>query len=191
MLCSIEVPKKRSLESLESLDSRSSKVSKLDISDSANTSAFPSIESSSSTEFILDSGASRHIISNRDYFISITNKPTLIRWGNAGKITAYGVGNIKIKTLDTNKVLVLKDCLYAPEFNVNLISLSRLDNRNVYARLREGVIDLFNAYDSLIAKAYKENSLYKLKVDKPLSKNKASKESMLLLGSNKDEDLET
>ena len=132
MLCSIEGFKKRSLESLESLDSRSSKVSKLDTSNSTSSNAFPSIESSSSTKFILDSGASRHIISNRDYFISITNKPTLIRWGSARKITAYRVGDIKIRTLDTNKVLILKDCLYALEFNVNLISLLRLDNYSIY-----------------------------------------------------------
>lgn len=68
---------------------------------------------------------------------------------------------------DTNKVVLLKDCLYTPEIGVNLISLAQLDARNCYARLKNGVIDLYSENNALITRANKEKSLYKLTVFPP------------------------
>ncbi|CAK1360853.1 unnamed protein product [Cercospora beticola] len=87
--------------------------------------------------------------------------------GNSGTITSYGVGNVRIRFKDTNKVAILTNCLYTPEFRLNLVSLSQLDSRSVYARLKNGVIELFNSQDDLLTKAILNKSLYKLNISIP------------------------
>ncbi|CAK1354284.1 unnamed protein product [Cercospora beticola] len=109
--------------------------------------------------------------------------------GNSGTITSYGVGNVRIQFKNTNKVAILTNCLYIPEFRLNLVSLSQLDTRNVYARLKNGVIELFNSQNDLLTKAILNKSLYKLNISIPTSYSKEVKEEVLYLESKSDADI--
>ena len=74
------------------------------------------------TNFILDCAATRHIVTNRDYFDSFNTCNKLVSWGNAKSINIKGVGNITIYFIDTKIKCVLKNCPYVPELGINLIS---------------------------------------------------------------------
>ncbi|CAK1367765.1 unnamed protein product [Cercospora beticola] len=109
--------------------------------------------------------------------------------GNSGTITSYGVGNVRIRFKDTNKVSILTNCLYIPEFRLNLVSLSQLDTCNVYTRLKNGVIELFNSQNDLLTKAILNKSLYKLNISIPTSYSKEVKEEALYLESKSDAEI--
>ena len=72
--------------------------------------------------FILDCAATRHVISNKDYFSSIKPCNKLVNWGKAKSINIKGIGNVIISFIDTKLKCILKNCLYIPELSINLIS---------------------------------------------------------------------
>lgn len=122
--------------------------------------------SSPKADFVLDSGATRHIFNKREYFINslFVNKPTEIRWANAGVITSYGEGSVKVRFNDTNKVVLLERCLFVPEFTLNIVSLAQLDSKGVYAQLKTGKIELLLGDKGPLTKALRKKSLYCLDI---------------------------
>ena len=76
--------------------------------------------------FLLDSGATTYIISNKDLFKSLTPTTTSISWGKISKIQASGIGNIPITFKNTGLKVILRNCLFVPELNINLISIGKL-----------------------------------------------------------------
>ncbi|KAH7556718.1 hypothetical protein BM1_06152 [Bipolaris maydis] len=84
-----------------------------------------SVKTNKSIEWILDSGASAHICSDRTLFRNISSiSNTYIKWGNTGTLLpAIGKGEVPITFTSTNQSVVLKEVLLVPEFRVNLLSL--------------------------------------------------------------------
>ena len=76
--------------------------------------------------FLLDSGATTHIISNKALFKSLTPITISISWGKISKIRASGVGNVPITFKDTGLKVTLRNYLYVPELDINLISIGKL-----------------------------------------------------------------
>lgn len=79
---------------------------------------------------------------------------------------SYRVGNVKVRFNDTNKVVILEQCLFIPEFTTNIVSLRQLDSKGIYARLKSGKIETFldENYKTPLAKAIRKKSLYVLDV---------------------------
>ena len=77
------------------------------------------------TDWIIDSGASRHLTANRmqlEDYINIL--PTPITIGNGKEITAIGQGNITIPT--TSGTVLLAGVLHVPDIGSNLISVASI-----------------------------------------------------------------
>jgi hypothetical protein len=78
--------------------------------------------------FIIDTAAESHIISDKRLYYSFKECNRKVSWGNAKTIEIKGIGNIYIEFLDTNIRLLLRNCLYMPELGVNLISQGELND---------------------------------------------------------------
>lgn len=75
--------------------------------------------------WLLDSGATEHIINDISVFTEILKNETQITGFNNTQSSAEGIGQITLKT-KTGNVINLNDCLYVPTATVNLISMSKL-----------------------------------------------------------------
>jgi hypothetical protein len=84
------------------------------------------------SKWVLDSGASAHICSNKRYFDTLGPVNCSIKWGNStGSIKASGIGDITLKFEGYYKnTAILKNVLYVPEIGVNLLSLGLIKDRN-------------------------------------------------------------
>ena len=77
------------------------------------------------TNWIIDSGASRHLTASRDLFQQYINiVPTAIRIGNGKEITAIGQGNITIPT--ASGTILLAGVLHVPDMGSNLVSVASI-----------------------------------------------------------------
>jgi len=120
------------------------------------------------SNFILDCAATRHIISDKEYFSSFKQCNKQVNWGNAKSINIKGVGNVNIIFTDSKLKCVLKNCLYMPELGINLISQGEL-NKETYTILTYNSI-LLKQGNKNITKGKKINNLYYLPI-KVLNKN--------------------
>jgi len=80
------------------------------------------VASLNSTNFILDTAATKHIICDKSFFSDFRECNKTVNWGQAKSIAIKGIGNVYIKFKNYNKAYMLKDCLYMPELGINLIS---------------------------------------------------------------------
>ena len=78
----------------------------------------------STTVWILDSGATRHVSGDRTRFPDLTDYEDSCRTASGEQLAIKGKGNIDLSVGD--KVLRLSDALYVPGLTVNLISTTRL-----------------------------------------------------------------
>ena len=76
--------------------------------------------------FLLDSGAITYIISNKALFKSLTPTTTSISWGKISKIKASGISNVPITFKDIGLKITLRNYLYVPELDINLIFIGKL-----------------------------------------------------------------
>ena len=133
-------------------------------------------------EFVLDSGASIHTCSNIEFFNSIKPTNTTIKWGNntSSYIKASGIGDISLFFNSTNTPVTIKDVLYVPELEINLLSLSCIASKGVNINFLKNEVNMvFN--NSLLAKGYYKDrvSLFKVfrfkdTIPKDLSQNNTS-----------------
>jgi hypothetical protein len=117
-----------------------------------------------STNFILDSGASSHLIANKIWFSNLRNQNITINWGKAGSVIATGIGDVLVRI--SNTIIRLKDCLYCPDLGVNLLSISKLSLYFIIKFIGEkAYIYDKNNRDKAIVIANKEHNLYYIKLN--------------------------
>ena len=117
-----------------------------------------------STNFILDSGASSHLIVNKNWFSNLQNQNITINWGKAGSVIATGIGDVLVRI--SNTIIRLKDCLYCPDLGVNLLSISKLSLYFIIKFIGEkAYIYNKNNKDKAIVIANKEYNLYYIKLN--------------------------
>ena len=76
----------------------------------------------------VDTGATDHVCNSLQGFQEtrrLVEGEITVYMGNAMKVAAIVVGDIYL-SVDGNKTLVLRNCLYIPTFRKNLISVSKL-----------------------------------------------------------------
>jgi hypothetical protein len=113
------------------------------------------------SDFLLDSACSKHVICDRSYFSTFIEKSTTVNWGGASKITSPGSGNVKVLFSDTGKEVTLHDCLFVPEFGVNLISMATLD-KNGFSSLFQNQKLVLEKNSTLVTTGTCRNGLYYL-----------------------------
>ena len=75
--------------------------------------------------FVLHSGATKHLITKKEYFTSYKDSYGRIGWGTDASIDYIGIGNVEL--VNKGNKIVLENCRYVPNFYYNLISVSKLD----------------------------------------------------------------
>ncbi|CAH9120743.1 unnamed protein product [Cuscuta epithymum] len=84
--------------------------------------------SSHDTDWVVDTGASLHVTSKKEFFSSYTPGDFgVLRMGNDGVSKVIGMGDVCLQTSNGTQ-LILKDVRHAPDIRLNLISVGRLDN---------------------------------------------------------------
>lgn len=84
--------------------------------------------SSHDTDWVVDTGASLHVTSKKEFFSSyIPGDFGILRMGNDGVSKVVGMGDVCLKTSNGSQ-LILRDVRHAPDIRLNLISVGRLDS---------------------------------------------------------------
>ena len=112
---------------------------------------------------MLDSGATRHIITKREYFISYKDSQRRISWGTNASINSIKIGNSKL--VNKGNKIVLENCLYIPNFEYNLISISKLDQLGYELRVKNNQAYIYKNNQLLII-GVGRNSLYYINIVK-------------------------
>jgi transposase InsO family protein len=109
--------------------------------------------------WVIDSGASFHVTSRRDFFTSYTDGDYgQVRMGNDHVSKIVGMGEICLET-STNCQLVLKDVRHVPDMRLNLISTGVLDNEGYKNEFYGGKWKLSKG-SLVFARGKKESTLY-------------------------------
>lgn len=105
-------------------------------------------------EFILDSGATVHVVGNLNLLENVKKTKTILKTVNGCSSSNYS-GDLKL-----NKNLVLKDVVYIESAPRNIISATRLTNQNgVSISMRQTDCKIYKN-DNFIASGFKKNGLY-------------------------------
>lgn len=141
--------------------------------DSTSSDSIPNIESKPITlllnstnepRFILDSGATKHIVCEKSYFTKFETCQRTVKWGNAKSVNINGVGTIYIRFKNNPTIYCLPNCLYMPELGVNIISQSEISGENITIFDKSHVI--IKSQEKIIASGKKINNLYYMDIDK-------------------------
>nr|XP_040249189.1 uncharacterized protein LOC120966742 [Aegilops tauschii subsp. strangulata] len=109
--------------------------------------------------WVVDSGASFHITSHKEYFTSYTSGVTgQVRMGNSGSSAIVGKGSICIET-NTGCGLVLDDVRHVPDIRLNLLSVGKLDDIKHPSYFGEGKWKLTKG-SLIVARGSKQGNLY-------------------------------
>lgn len=109
-------------------------------------------------QWILDSGATSHICSEKAYFSSLRSHDSTLYWGKAKSTEITGIGTIKIRFQSTGKTAKIENCLYAPDLGVNLISIAKLTQKGFSANFSGKSCQIFRENNYLLAEGnYKRN----------------------------------
>lgn len=111
------------------------------------------------TSWVIDSGASIHATSRRDFFTSYTSGDFgNVKMGNNGLAKAIGIGDVCLET-NNGTMLVLKNVKHIPDIRLNLISTGKLDDEGFCNIFSDGQWKLTKG-SMIVARGKKCSSLY-------------------------------
>ena len=92
-----------------------------------------------SNDWILDSGASKHMTGYKKSFVNMFehDSPHKVKLGDDYQYPINGSGEYSYK-LDSGKSLKMKDVLYVPGWKKNLLSISTLDAKKIRVAFVDG-----------------------------------------------------
>ncbi|GMF55651.1 unnamed protein product [Phytophthora fragariaefolia] len=125
--------------------------------------SFTATSAMGKTERLVDSGASSHMTSVRDKFVSMKELKTPVRItiADGRKIDAVAMGIVGLKLVDGTSV-TLSDVLYIPEVDGSLISVAKLAEKDVVAQFSKDKCVLRYG-DTTVMEAKRCGNVYKLK----------------------------
>jgi len=114
--------------------------------------------------WVVDSAASFHVTSRRDYFASYRSGDFgCIRMGNSDVSKVIGMGDVYLKT-DVGCNLLLKNVRHVPDIRLHLISTGALDDDGYCNSFFDGKWKLTKG-SMVVAKGKKTGSLYTMQAD--------------------------
>ncbi|QRV85528.1 Copia-like polyprotein/retrotransposon [Ceratobasidium sp. AG-Ba] len=101
-------------------------------------------EETAAHNWLLDSGASRHMTPQREWFSTYRNlvPPIPIRVGDGSKIDAIGIGRIHVTMRNRkgrNTDSFIDAALHVPDLNASLMSVTQLTNKNTNVLFQKGI----------------------------------------------------
>ena len=91
-------------------------------------------------EWIIDSGASRHMTANRKLSTNFTLQVSWVTIANGVKIKSPGKGDVAVELED--KKFKLTEVLYVPELDANFLSISALQARGMIVRFGLSCVEI-------------------------------------------------
>ena len=130
-------------------------------------SALTGIVTHGSKDWLIDSGASKHMIGFKESFekLSEHNSPHKVKLGDDYQYPIKGSGESSYK-VDSGKTMKMKDVLFVPGLKKNLLSISALDAKGMRVAFVDGQVLMWprgNTIDDAIVIGEQEGGLYKLK----------------------------
>ncbi|GBE88168.1 Retrovirus-related Pol polyprotein from transposon TNT 1-94 [Sparassis crispa] len=119
--------------------------------------------------WIVDSGASSHMTSHREWFVNYRAlaTPKRVYLGDERFILAVGIGQVTLHAAvdhgSTNTGIV-QEVLHVPDLNGNLLSVSQFDRNSYDVRFADDTCHISNAQGRLSAIGYMRRNLYVLDV---------------------------
>ncbi|KAK9008582.1 hypothetical protein V6N11_075471 [Hibiscus sabdariffa] len=111
------------------------------------------------TSWVIDTGASTHVTSMRDFFTSYTHGDFgVLRIGNDGLVPVTGMGDVSLVSNNGTR-LILKDVRHAPDIRLNLISTGKLDDEGFCNTFSDGQWKLTKG-SLVVARGKKSSNLY-------------------------------
>lgn len=124
-------------------------------------------------QWIVDSGASSHMTSDRQFFTMLdeSSAPDVFL-ADGTAVKSAGCGEGKVYGVDGCGGMVeitLTDVLYVPSLNCGLLSVTKLTSRGFTVVCKESGCDICDDSGKVIAKGVRAGSLYQLKVSETVS----------------------
>jgi hypothetical protein len=142
------------------------KMIKEQIEDYVLISALSGSVSPGEDTWLIDNGASKHTIGQRDILSCLTEKnfPHKVTLGDDYQYPIKGVGESNYK-LDSGTPMKMKDVLYVPSLTKNLLSISALDKKGFRVAFIDGEVLMWPKGKTMEEAIVigKEGGLYKLK----------------------------
>ncbi|KAJ4728518.1 Retrovirus-related Pol polyprotein from transposon TNT 1-94 [Melia azedarach] len=111
------------------------------------------------TSWVIDSGASIHATSRKEFFTSYTSGNFGdVKMGNNGLAKAIGMGDVRLET-NNGTMLLLKNVKHIPDIRLNLISAGKLDDEGFSSNFSSGQWKLSKG-SMTVARGKKYFSLY-------------------------------
>jgi hypothetical protein len=115
----------------------------------------------------VDSRDSKHMIGYKDSLSNLTHKdsPHKVKLGYEYQYPIKGVGEASYK-LDSGKPMKMKEVLYVPGLQKNLLSISTLDEKGYRVEFIDGKVLMWprgNTFDDAVVIGVQEGGIYKLK----------------------------
>ena len=111
-------------------------------------------------KWIVDSGATNHVCYSLQWFkhsLPVSKGQRDLKLGTEELVSALAVGQV-ILSFDNYRTLVLEDCLFIPDFKMNLIFVSCLDKHDLTVQFNSSVS--IRSSSSFICSSVKYNGLY-------------------------------
>ena len=126
--------------------------------ESENVRSLASDDITDST-WTIDSGATRHMTTDRQSFVSFKDTPTGIRVGGKKTLRSPGRGDIEVTI--NGKNTLMRDVLWVPDLGYNLLSISALERRKCEINFVAGKVNITRR-GTLIACGIRRGNLYHL-----------------------------
>lgn len=150
----------REIQNLPSYEESSNRVLKITVDHET--------EISDPNEFVIDSGATNHIINYGGYFKNYKTSNKYVMTANHQKIDIVGTGNVDVWSYpDGNAIKVtLKDVLHCPDIKRNLLSAMKFDNEGYSVMLENGVARIIhrNSNRTIMKGGCPSDNLYRVKL---------------------------
>lgn len=135
---------------------------------------------SSVRNWVVDSGATKHICGNRDAFTSYTSVgegEEQIYLGDSRTAPVHGKGKVLLK-LTSGKTLALRDVLHVPTIRTNLISVDLLGKAGMKVSFESGKI-IITKDNTFVGKGYSDQGLFVLNIAEIMNENTSSSAYMI------------
>ncbi|GBP94899.1 Retrovirus-related Pol polyprotein from transposon TNT 1-94 [Eumeta japonica] len=120
------------------------------------------------TDWYVDSGASCHLISKKDWLLNTTNQHQVqeIIIADKTRISVEGYGDVQISTVvgDTEHENTVMGVLYVQNLATNLLSVSKLISKGNKVTFDEKHCYIYNQKSELVATADLVGGVYKLRI---------------------------
>ena len=130
-------------------------------------SALTGTVSHGSNDWLIDSGASKHMMGFKESFVKLSEheSPHRVKLGDDYQYPIKGSGESSYK-LDSGKYLKMKNVLFVPILKKNLLSISALDAKRMRVSFVDGQVLMWpkgKTFDDVVVIGEQEGGLYKLK----------------------------